>query len=382
MPGLLTAAVALFAMHQVVPGSVQKVAQLTGETDRQLGIPTRNQTVSRYGLLGTDLGASFEHEGKLVFLFGDTWPSAGNTPDRTIDSDSVAFCEDTNPDDGLTLDFVKAADGKYGTVIVPGIPMAAFAVPNGGFSYGGYMYAFFTTDIEGSPMGITMGRCVLIRSKDAKKWELVGTISTDKFINVSPQIVDAASVPGLPEKSGKVLLMWGASREYRRSNPYLACMPLDEHLGNRGRMRYWAGEGQWHRDESEARPLFHHPMIGEISVAWCEPIKRWLMTYNVEQPRCILMRTAEHPWGPWSQSTILFDTYREGLGKFMHQTGVSGPKGSLADPNREGHFGDGYGPYLIPRFFRKEDGGARIYFVMSAWNPYNVMLMRATIKPM
>ena len=288
MPGFLITALSVLAMTQVVPGSVEKVAQITGETDRQLGTPTKNQTISRYGLWGTDLGASFEHEGKLVFLFGDTWPSEGNTPYRTVDSDSVAFSEDTNPDDGLTLDFVKAADGKYHTVNVPGIPFAAFAVPNGGFSYGGYMYAFFTTDIEGSPIGITMGRCVLLRSKDAKKWELVSTISTGKFINVSPQIVDAASVPGLPVKEGKVLLMWGASREYRRSNPYLAYMPVDDKIGDRAGIRYWAGENQWHRDESEARALFHHPMIGEISVAWCEPIKRWLMTYNVEQPRSVL----------------------------------------------------------------------------------------------
>lgn len=380
MPASLIAAVALAQMAHVVPGSVQKIDQITGETDRHLGKPATNRTATRYGLAGTDLGASFEHEGKLVFLFGDTNPSSGNTPDRPVDSDSVAFSTDSNPDDGLDLDFVTAADGKYLAVKIPGVPLPAFAVPNGGFSHGGFINGLFTTDIEGSPLGITMGRCVLARSRDAKTWELVTTISTDKFINVSPQIVDASSVPGLGEPAGKVLLMWGASREYRRSNPYLAAVPLEK-VSDRGAIRYWTGRNEWHRDESEARPLFHHPMIGELSVAWCEPLKRWLMTYNVEQPRSVVMRTAENPWGPWSPATVLLDPWRNGYGEFIHAPRRPGPKGSLSDPGQESRYGDAYGPYLIPRFFRKEGDGARIYFVVSTWNPYNVVLMRATVRP-
>jgi hypothetical protein len=157
-------------------------------------------------------------------------------------------------------------------------------------------------------------------------------------------------------------------------------MTLGENVGDRATIRYWAGPDQWHRDEIEARPLFHHPMIGEISVAWCEPLNRWLMTYNVEQPRSVLMRVSETPWGPWSPAAVLFDPWRDGYGKFIHEPGKIGPKGSLSDPGRDGHHGDAYGPYLIQRYFRKEGDGARIYFLLSTWNPYNVVLMRATIR--
>jgi hypothetical protein len=375
MLGTLIATLAFVPPVQVVPGSVQKISQITGETDFQLKAPATNRTQTRFGLAGTDLGASFEHDGKLVFLFGDTYPSAGPTPERPIDGDPVAFCTDTNPDDGLTLDFVTAPDGKYQPVAVPNIPMATFAVPNGGFSHGGQMYAFFSSDIEGTPLGITMGRSVLIRSADGKRWEYVSTVSTDKFVNVSPQIVDAAKTPGLPEKEGKGLLMWAASREYRRSNPYLAYWPLDK-MGDRGAIRYWSGNGQWSRHETDARPLFHHPMIGEISVAWCAPLNRWLMLYNVEQPRSVLMRTAEQPWGPWTDATILFEP-KDGFGKFIHEAGR--PDG-VGDPGREGLGGDAYGPYLIPKFFKEEGNEATIYFVLSTWNPYNVMLMRARLR--
>src|ERR1700690_260749 len=59
-----------------VTGSTQKICQLVGETDREFNKPTFNQTESRFGLAGNDLGYSFEHNGKLFFLFGDSTPTA------------------------------------------------------------------------------------------------------------------------------------------------------------------------------------------------------------------------------------------------------------------------------------------------------------------
>ena len=53
-------------------GSSEKICQLTGDFDRELKKPTLNLTETRAGVAGTDLGFSFEHEGKLFFLFGDT----------------------------------------------------------------------------------------------------------------------------------------------------------------------------------------------------------------------------------------------------------------------------------------------------------------------
>ncbi len=55
--------------------AVRKICQMTGEWDRQLNQPVLNRTDSRFGIFGTDLGSSFEHNGRLWFLFGDTWPS-------------------------------------------------------------------------------------------------------------------------------------------------------------------------------------------------------------------------------------------------------------------------------------------------------------------
>src|SRR4051794_38655187 len=50
----------------------RKVAQLTGDIDRETGNKTLNQTVKRFEIYGTDLGISFIYNGKLYFHFGDT----------------------------------------------------------------------------------------------------------------------------------------------------------------------------------------------------------------------------------------------------------------------------------------------------------------------
>jgi hypothetical protein len=55
-----------------VSHSTQRVCQLTGDFDRAAKKPTLSQTGKRFGVAGTDLGSSFEHKGKLFFLFGDT----------------------------------------------------------------------------------------------------------------------------------------------------------------------------------------------------------------------------------------------------------------------------------------------------------------------
>ena len=38
-----------------------------------------------------------------------------------------------------------------------------------------------------------------------------------------------------------------------------------------------------------------------------------------------------------------------------------------------------YDPYQIPQYSRRSDKGVHIYFTMSTWNPYQVMLMTVNI---
>jgi hypothetical protein len=374
-----------------VPGSSQKICQLTGELDRERQEITLNRTESRFGVVGTDLGASCEHDGRIYFFFGDTIGTRDGRgreeeggPREGRGNDSVAFTDDFNPDDCLSLQFVTGPEGRFRSPQVPGVSLLGFEVPTGGFSTGEAMYVFFTTD---SSEQRVMGRSILARSTtNAQSFEFLYTVSRDKFINIAPVVVDNSEIPGLPvpEDEGQGVLLW-ASGPYRRSDPYLAYLPL-ESVADREAWRFFAGLDpngmpRWSPRESEAVPLFSHPCIGELSVAWNPSLERWLMLYNCGDPRGINFRVAERPWGPWSEAQVLFHPWEDnGYCHFMHVSWDFRRCDSVHDPGRERVWGGEYGPYLIPQFFTEDGNSTTIYFVMSTWNPYNVVLMRSELQ--
>src|SRR5262249_16305160 len=149
-----------------------------------------NQTESRYGIEGTDLGASFEYRNRIYFLFGDTWRSGHGNPND--DLDAIAFCTDSAADAGLHLTFFKTPP------LLP-IPQGGCNVPPDGVSWQNRMYVFFSTDHRTLQGRDIMGRSVLARSvNDGFDFTLLHEVSRYKFVNVSVSLVDAAShnLPG------------------------------------------------------------------------------------------------------------------------------------------------------------------------------------------
>lgn len=355
-------------------GGVEKICQLTGDIDRELNQPTLNQTGSRYGVFGTDLGFSFPYGDRLYFLFGDTVGLHAG--------DSVAYSSDADPEDCLQLQFVMGSDGRYLPPKVPGISLGPFEVPTGAISAGEKMYVFFSTDHTEEKV---MGRSVLARSDDgAKSFKLLYDVSTDKFINIDPMIVDNVVLPGLPKSSGQGVLLWGTGN-YRRSNPYLAYVSLSS-LEDRGAWRFYAGIDsstglpRWSEREGDATALFDHPCLGELSVAWEAGLGKWLMLYNCALPRGITMRSADTPWGSWSDGEVIFQPWDDGgYCRFMHVAYDSQNCDSVQDPGRDDEWAGEYGPYMIPSLARSRDGMTTVYFVMSVWNPYAVMLMKTEL---
>jgi hypothetical protein len=375
-----------------VPGSTQKICQLTGEYDRERQQFTGNRTESRAGLVGTDLGASFEHNGRICFLFGDTVPTGLNNRNRPIAGDSIAYTEDTDPEQCLHLQFITASDGDYLSPRVPGISLAGFEVPTGGFSANGKAYVFFTTDHSNQ---VVMGRSILARLDDESQnrfthlYDVSRLSSGGKFINVAPVIVNNAEIPGLPDNQGQGVLLWG-SGVYRQSHSYLAYLPLST-VEDRRTLRYFAGmeadslQPIWSAKESDAVPLFIQPCIGELSVTWNPFLRKWLMLYNCDAPRGINFRVADQPWGPWSPANVLFDPWLDGgYCHFMHVNWDFRECDSVYDSafghSREREWGGEYGPYAISPYTRGDATHSTIYFVMSTWNPYNTVLMKSSLR--
>ncbi|MFL5341177.1 MAG: DUF4185 domain-containing protein [Gemmataceae bacterium] len=346
-----------------IAGSTKKVCQLTGDLDRQTGRPTRSLTNQRAGVRATDLGSSFEHDGRLVFLFGDTHGKPG-------DRDALASTISRDPEQ-IDLDFLRGDDGTWRPLEVPGVSLGAFEVPSHGVSLGGKMYVLFTTDH--TPQR-TMGRSVLAVSTDGgRQFRRLYDFSTTHFINVAFW------------KSDDWLYAFG-SGEYRRSSVRLARIrPADveraaawEYLADAGP----DGMPRWSHAQPDAAPLFHHDVVGELSVAYCPSVERYVLLYNSGEPRGIVMRSAAQPWGPWSDAAIIFDPWQDGgYGHFLHiAAGFRPAEDGLSDPGREAEWGGEYGPFVMPRYTTGNAACCRIYYTMSTWNPYQVVVMQSDLR--
>lgn len=366
--------------HALLANRAQKIVQLTGEFDREgwngTGTPNFafNRTRTRFGIAGTDLGVSFAHQGRLYFLFGDTWRVGHSDPKH---DDAIAFCTDKSADDGLELTFLPQPP------TVPGISQGGFEVPLDGVSWNGSMYAFFSTDHRLVGKYIMMGRSILGRSDNGGlDFTFLYEVSRFKFINVSTMIVDARQ-HGLPG-DGPQLVVFGSGR-YRSSDVYLAVKPAAQIEEPGGFLFYAGGHDQprWSRDEDSAAPLFGEGCVGELSVRWNPLLGAWMCLYNADWPADrssvggIVMRWAERPYGPWSTGDLAFSVY-DGLGKFMHLPGADRTQEGFGS-DRSADLGGMYGPYQIPQYACRSDNGVKIYFTMSTANPYQAMLMSVSV---
>jgi hypothetical protein len=368
-----------------IPGSTIKLEQLLGEEDKERHQPTLSQTVTRYGLQGTDLGYSFEHAGHEYFLFGDT---VGRL-DRALDT--IATTDATNPEQGVQLDFLTVGN-DYLTIQPPGISMGAFETPIGGISLGGQMYVAVRTNHS---QDWATDRSVLTRFTPPATFQPLRTISqppTSRFLTMSMHAEpNPGAVAGLPS-GGPFVLIWGTGT-YRKSDAYLSIVPSANLETGKG-TRYFAGLNAagaptWSESESDAQPIVKNGTLGDLSVTWCKDLGLWLMTYDsrAPAPRGILFSYSRTPWGPWSAPQVVFDEIRDGaLGKFIHDPrakpndGLAGPVIGEGQANPDTVQGGSYAPYVVERWTKVQGSELDLYYVLSTWNPYVVILVKSRLK--
>jgi hypothetical protein len=365
-----------------IPGSTIKIGQLIGDEDKERHQPTLSRTGERYQLYGTDLGYSFDHQGRTYFLFGDT---VGRL-DRALDT--IATTDASDPEQGFRLDFLTSGDG-YLTVEPPGIPMGAFEVPVSGISLGGQMYVVVSTNHSTDR---TTDRSVLTKFVPAATFKPLRTISqlpAGRFIKMSLHDVPG-SMEGLPP-GGPFVIIWGTG-VYRRSDAYLSIVPAANFETGQG-TRYFAGfdtagKPTWSEKESDAIPIVRNGTMGDLSVTWCKDLGLWLMTYDSrEHDRGIAFSYSRTPWGPWREPQIIFNAIRDGaLGKFIHDPrsnpndGLAGPVIGRGKANPDAVHGGAYAPYVVERWTRLRGAELDLYYVLSTWNPYVVVLMKSRLQ--
>jgi hypothetical protein len=415
-----------------VAGSSRKICQLTGEVDREARKPTVNQTMKQFGLEGAELGYSFEHSGKLFFLFSNARPTptfsgkpnSQNDPPRSPDqTDAIAFGSDTNIENCVHLDFVRDAIGAFKNPVVlnaqgqAAITLRLDEMPISGISQGGRMYVLFATD---NPLDAPSGegtheqlptylfvergptRSVMAESDD--------NANTFHYLYDFSKGVNAKFIySSIAQGPDGYIYFWGTQGGlfYRKSAPYFARMPANE-LGSRDSLKslqYFTGLGpdktpRFSRAEADASALFEdykegssepNNCMANLSVEWNRFVHRWVMLYSCAilsrgHPPGIWMRLAEQPWGPWSPPETIFNGKRDdGLCHFIHrEVNAENPKpcDDLSIPGRLEQPGGYYAPYLISRFTAGDEvqGVSTFYYTMSTFNPNTQVIMKSTIQ--
>ncbi len=394
------------------PGSTSKVEQIIGDCDWQAQAqqivsgqpvtckPTSSQTVTRFNILGTDVGDSFEADGKVVFSFGDTISKDVGAVNYHA-GDPVAWSTSTDPEAGLLLNFYTNPDGSPLFVKPPGINMGADDIPNAGISLGGKVYLACNVGSDASLDNPQAGdHSILVRFDEAAH--------TFTYLREVEQ-PGGHFIGTALRASGGYVYIYGAG-PYRASDVYLARTPISSFESGAG-TQYFAGlaNGQptWSSTESPATPPVvednplngpawpnDSPSAGNPSVAYSNDLGLWLMTYDGGRNSAtpgktsgVYLTYAPQPWGPWATPQLIFNQNRDNAtGTYIHDPrvqpdppgdGLNGPVIGQNDVYATG--GGAYAPLMVERFIRVAGSTLKIYYSLSTWNPYTVVLMRSEL---
>lgn len=306
------------------------VAYLTGPD----GI---NATDDRYGVDGTDLGSTFEHDGALYMLFGDTFGPAKSD----WRSNAAAVITDDDPSDGLTFDrMIEDRPGHAGALIpqsaVPGEEVTV--IPTYGVSVGERIVLhYMAVKAWGAP-----GR-----------WELSSSGLAYSDDDGETWTVDPAATQSGDGNFGQVAIVAADGLLYLLGIPggrfggVQLARVAPERILDLTAYAYWDGARWSGQGPTAARAILPAP-VGELSVRWNAHYQKWILMDLNEEKYAVVLRTADCLTGPWSEEMTV-------------TTGAEYPQL--------------YAPYLLPG----HDDGPELYFTMSQFGPYNVALMRTSL---
>jgi Domain of unknown function (DUF4185) len=325
-----------------------------------------NNTLERFGVNGADLGIMWDNgdpvNDQVLIAFGDTF---GYCSARFQHRYNALFrSQDRSLSNGMNVPNGGVSDRYSGSpewgpgfskqIInsLRAVPTEVGVIPTAGISVGRTQYVNFMSVRDwGNPGQWSTNFSAIAMSPDNGQnwWIYPGTIRAPA----------ADSVAGVPYVAGNENFQQGAfvrpgdGYVYSFGTPagrggaaFLARVPQG-FVPDLTKYQYWNG-GSWvPNNPSAATPVFPGP-VGEMSAQYNRYLKQYLVLY-CDDGSNVLARTAPAPQGPWGPQ----------------QTLVS----SMQIP------GGTYAPYLHPWSTGKD-----LYFNLSLWSAYNVMLMHTTLQ--
>jgi hypothetical protein len=324
---------------------VTRIAQLTG--------PDAINDTASVGVAGADLGSMTTVGDRTYFFFGDTFgerdPDSIGGQGGFWRSNVSAWTTDDDPSDGITFDgWAPVDDVGLAAALVEGDHAAndgmgeVTKIPTYGFAIGETLYiSYMSVSFWGVPGAWDANYAGLAKSTDrgttwtaldAPRWP-----GDSNFIQVATAHV---------RDGGEDYVYFWSIPSGRFGGVQLMRVPATEDaVEDSSAYSYFAGTDaggapRWSPDMDAATTIVDGT-IGELSVMWSTYLERWIMTYSDGGNAYI--REGITPWGPWGE-----------------------PIEIAAQADYPGL----YSPYLDPRYV--QDGGRKMYFTLSLWDPYNV----------
>lgn len=225
--------------------------------------------------------------------------------------------------------------------------------------------------------------------------------------------VRKADHPWLPDdpevnaEEGLVMFGLGTNPRLGYSAVHLAWMPLTGTTIDLSTVRYLAGDTSkffWTPDAEQVFGLFGKTTnLQSICAAFLPGPKKWIVLYmsanGTDCPTGPMVARIGTPPFDWSEEFRLFDPCRErAYGRYMHWPGL-GDVIAEHDPFRTKPVSDddrhkleaerknkgpanAYGGFLLERYtsWDEETRTLDLYYLLSLWSPYQVQLMRTTLR--
>jgi hypothetical protein len=285
------------------------------------------------------------------------WITGPNTLFRSVDRNLAGGIDILNPQfDNIYAGSPVVRDRPlpdFSRQVIASLNLAATEVtiiPTAGISVGTTQYVNFMSVSKwgGAGQWSTNFSVVAVSNDNGKNWTVPTSSIRPAWFN---------SVPNIPFVWGYQNFQMGA---YVRANgyvyaygttpgrggaPFLSCVP-ENSVADLAAYEYYTPFG-W----LKSMPFLAIQVVwapgSEMSVAWNDYLKKFVMLYT-DTFSNVVMRTADKPEGPWSLSTTIVST-----------TAVPGGI---------------YAPFIHPW-----STGRDLYFTLSLWSNYSVMLMRTTL---
>ena len=325
-----------------------------------------NQTLQRFGVSGTDLGIMWDNgdaaNRQVLMAFGDTFGFCSLRGHQR--RYNILFrSSDRELSQGIHVPNGAVGNAYSGSPVwQPGLskqvinsirraPTEASVIPTAGISVGRTQYVNFMSVKQwgGNGEWSTNYSAIAMSRDNGQSWNIYpGTVRTPAADSLAGARYAAGNEnfqQGAFMRPGDGYIYSFGTPSGRAGSVFLTRVP-EGLIPDVTKYQYWTG-GSWAQSNpAAAAPIFGGP-VGEMSAQYNSYLKQYLILYT-DGANNVAARTAPAPQGPWSAP----------------QTLVSAAQipGGI------------YAPYLHPWSTGKD-----VYFTLSLWSAYNVMLMHTEL---